>query len=223
MAALLVAVLLPALLSGAAPSQELALGGRAGTYVVPAGIHKIRHVIIIMQENRSFDSYFGTYPGADGYPRRSGRIAVCVPDPATNHCVTPYHDTADINGGAPHGHVNAVADIHRGRMDGFIREQREAPRCADQVNPACVLAASAQPDVMGYHDQREIPNYWTYAHDFVLDDHMFEPVSSWSEPDHLYMVSGWSARCANASPSSCVNNIIGPYGVTRFNRAVSDE
>ena len=36
---------------------------------VDSGIHKIRHVIIVMQENRSFDSYFGTFPGADGLPR----------------------------------------------------------------------------------------------------------------------------------------------------------
>ena len=35
------------------------------------GIHKIKHVVIVMQENRSFDSYFGTYPGADGIPRTS--------------------------------------------------------------------------------------------------------------------------------------------------------
>lgn len=32
------------------------------------GIHKIKHIIVIMQENRSFDTYFGTYPGADGIP-----------------------------------------------------------------------------------------------------------------------------------------------------------
>ena len=37
-----------------------------------AGIHKIKHVVIIMQENRSFDSYFGTFPGADGIP--AGRV-----------------------------------------------------------------------------------------------------------------------------------------------------
>jgi len=36
------------------------------------GIHLIRHVIVIMQENRSFDSYFGTYPGADGIPMKNG-------------------------------------------------------------------------------------------------------------------------------------------------------
>jgi len=45
------------------------------------GIHKIQHVIIVMQENRSFDSYFGTYPGADGIPMRHGVPAVCVPGP----------------------------------------------------------------------------------------------------------------------------------------------
>lgn len=44
----------------------------------PTGIHKIQHVVIIMQENRSFDSYFGTYPGADGIP-----AGVCVPIPST--------------------------------------------------------------------------------------------------------------------------------------------
>ncbi len=53
---------------------------------------------------------------------------------------------------------------------------------------------------MGYHTAAEIPNYWTYAKDFVLDDHMFEPVASWSLPDHLYLVSGWSAKCSNSEP-----------------------
>ena len=44
---------------------------------------------------------------------------------------------------------------------------------------------------------------------------MFEPVKSWSLPDHLYMVSAWSAKCKNRSPMSCVNDIVGPYGVDR--------
>ena len=39
-----------------------------------SGIHKIRHVVIIMQENRSFDEYFGTYPGADGIPPVSASL-----------------------------------------------------------------------------------------------------------------------------------------------------
>ncbi len=59
---------------------------------------------------------------------------------------------------------------------------------------------------MGYHDARDIPNYWAYANNFVLQDHMFEPNASWSLPAHLFMVSEWSARCSRRDdPMSCVN------------------
>jgi phospholipase C len=186
----------------------------------PAGIHKIRHVIIIMQENRSFDTYFGTYPGADGIPMRHGVPTVCVPS-RHGQCVRPYHDTADVNGGGPHGEPNAVADVHGGRMDGFIKQLDRASRCHAINDPACKLRG--KPDVMGYHTAAEIPNYWAYAKHFVLADHMFEPVKSWSLPEHLYLVSAWSARCKNSSPMSCHNNISGPYHTLRFNQAVNQE
>ena len=200
---------------------ETVPGGALGSYVVPPGIHKIKHVIIIMQENRSFDSYFGTYPGADGIPMRDGVPTVCVPDPAGG-CDRPFHDAADINGGGPHGEDNAIADIAGGRMDGFIR-QRDAAKstCRLPDDPAC--SGGGVPDVMGYHTAAEIPNYWTYARNYVLQEHMFEPVKSWSLPDHLFMVSAWSARCKNRSPMSCVNDIVGPYGVNTFDKAVHQE
>src|SRR5690349_20858478 len=198
--------------SAAAPQQST-----AGL----SGIHKIRHVIIIMQENRSFDTYFGTYPGADGIPMHHGVPTVCVPNPSGG-CTRPYHDTADINGGGPHGEANAVTDIDGGKMDGFIRERDAAHgTCRFANDPACSLGA--KPDVMGYHTGAELPNYWAYAKNFVLQDHMFEPVKSWSLPDHLYLVSGWSAWCANRSPMSCVNDITGPYPGQVFDRAVAQE
>jgi phospholipase C len=53
---------------------------------------------------------------------------------------------------------------------------------------------------MGYHDARDIPNYWTYARDFVLQDHMFASSSSWSLPEHLFSVSAWSALCPDDDP-----------------------
>jgi phospholipase C len=198
--------------------KERVSGGPTGSYVVPQGIHKIKHVIIIEQENRSFDSYFGTYPGADGIPMKNGVPTVCVDNPAGG-CTKPYHDTADINGGGPHGEANAEADVDNGKMNGFIKEASDARKgCLNVTDPACTN--SATPDVMGYHTAAEIPNYWTYAKDFVLDDHMFEPVKSWSLPDHLYLVSEWSALCKNASPSSCVNDIVRPVGVARMEIAV---
>jgi phospholipase C len=64
---------------------------------------------------------------------------------------------------------------------------------------------------MGYHDWHEIPNYWSYARHFVLQDHMFQADASWSLPGHLYMVSGWSAKCSQkANPMSCVSAVQAP-------------
>jgi len=60
--------------SRASSAVVRASGGPSGSYIVPAGIGKIKHVIIVMQENRSFDTYFGTYPGADGIPMTDGTI-----------------------------------------------------------------------------------------------------------------------------------------------------
>ncbi len=202
----------------------IALAGVAGFFltrpsapparaVSHAGIHKIRHVVIVMQENRSFDSYFGTYPGADGLPRRNGRFTVCSRDPRSGRCMRPYHDHLDRNLGGPHEHLDAVRDVADGKMDGFVREARRGLTrgcLRHPTAPICSLGAR-HPDVMGYHDRHEIPNYWSYARHFVLQDHMFQPDTSWSLPAHLFMVSEWSARCSvQHDPMSCVNALENP-------------
>ena len=91
-----------------------------------------------MQENRSFDSYFGTFPGADGIPMRDGQPTVCVPNPQQGNCVAPFHDSADLNGGGPHNANSADSDINGGKMDGFIAtaQRRSRRRCGGQ-NPNC--------------------------------------------------------------------------------------
>jgi phospholipase C len=175
--------------------------------VIDPGIHKIKHVIIIMQENRSFDSYFGTFPGADGIPGLAGNpgSVPCIPDPSAGHCQTPYHDTSLVNYGGPHANADAVADIDGGKMDGFVGEEEKNCPEADNYNLSC-----SSTDVMGYHDQNEIPNYWSYARNYVLNDHMFESAASYSAVAHLYMVSAWSAHCTTLlDPQSCTNDVAG--------------
>jgi phospholipase C len=174
----------------------------------PQGIHKIRHVVIIMQENRSFDSYFGTYPGADGIPGLAGNPGPlpCLRDPRRHRCRHPYHDASPLNAGGPHGHGNAVGDINGGKMNGFIvqAERGKAQYCKLHIDSPDCSRHPKRPDVMGYHDWREIPNYWDYAGHFVLQDQMFESDTSWSLPSHLYLVSGWSAHCTKkGDPMSC--------------------
>ena len=72
-----------------------------------------------MQENRSFDHYFGTFPGADGLPMTNGVPSVCLPDPAGS-CQPSFHVADLTNQGGPHSHADFVADLDGGRMDGFV-------------------------------------------------------------------------------------------------------
>jgi phospholipase C len=182
-----------------------------GAWAAPVdGIHNIQHVIVIMQENRSFDQYFGTYPGANGIP-----AGVCEPDPLNGGCVAPFHDSSDKNYGGPHGVGAFMADLDGGRMDGFVGQAEKGSKCKSTepgCSPCTEQGSSAKcVDAMGYHDAREIPNYWAYAQNFVLQDDMYEPNSSWSWPEHLFQVSAWSATCANWSdPMSCMSAIEGP-------------
>ncbi|MBV9255535.1 MAG: alkaline phosphatase family protein [Actinobacteria bacterium] len=170
-------------------------------------MQKIKHVVVIMQENRSFDSYFGTYPGAAGLPRDArGQFTACLPS-MRGPCHRPYHDTSLLNNGGPHGPNDAIGDIDGGRMDGFVRQAEAATSCpvSGTADPSCT---SKRADVMGYHDRREIPLYWSYADNYVLQDHLFEPNLGWSLPSHLFLVSGWSARCASPTdPMSCENDL----------------
>jgi phospholipase C len=171
-------------------------------------IGSIKHVVIIMQENRAFDSYFGTYPGVDGIPN-----ATCIPDEYGKCMMRPYHDSSDINQGGPHSSYDATVDIDNGKMDGFLKSlyTNRNKYCRDSQFKAKNLEyCIGSPDVMGYHDSREIPNYWRYANEFVLQDHMFESVASWTLPSHLFLVSSWSADCENSDPMSCNDNISMP-------------
>lgn len=218
-AGLATATSIPSPTSPAAPNNVASPTSTASPTSSPASAdlatarEKIKHIVVIMQENRSFDSYFGTFPGADGIPMVNGVPTVCAPDSQTNTCVKPYHDPKDINAGGPHAAASASADINGGKMNGFIATFLNAQKaCKSPDTPGCDTGTT--PDVMGWHDAREIPNYWMYAENFVLQDQMFEPNSSWSLPAHLFMVSAWSAKCSiPADPSSCVNALDGPSGL----------
>jgi phospholipase C len=148
--------LLGALILVACASQPSALQspspGSGGS-----SLQKIKHIVVIMQENRSFDEYLGLYPGADGLPRQNGQFTVCAPDPANGGCVKPYHDATDKNGGGPHGSASASADINGGLMNGFIGQAEGGRKgCVEAVDPTCTN--SVKTDVMGYKDARDIPN-----------------------------------------------------------------
>jgi phospholipase C len=194
----------------------------AGVCVVPdAGPYPIQHVIVIMQENRSFDSYFGTFPGANGIPMDDAGVpTVCLPTYDAGawdyvNCVRPFHDPHNYNGGGPISVGPALTCINGGQMNGTLISVGNTytfgiSPCVGQSNPAaCTSAVTngiARHDSVGYHTENELPNYWAYARAFTLNDAFFQSTDSWSAPAHLFMVSGWSANCTSTDPTSCVDD-----------------
>ena len=165
--------------------RALRIGGCLAAFMVSPSFAAqssapIQHVIVIMQENRSFDSYFATFPGADGPP--SGTcIPLDITKPASG-CVAPFHDPHDTSLGGPHLAADAQYDLDDGvtktLQDGFVEEQSHTlTRGCSSSTPAYYcndVSELSRHDVMGYHTDAEIPNYWAYATNFVLQDRMFE-------------------------------------------------
>jgi phospholipase C len=197
------------------PAAAFALASSFASAQTPALHHaqqlkrarqKISHIIIIMQENRSFDSYFGTFPGANGIPQ--GTCVPVNPSKPRKGCVVPYHDPHDINAGGTHHAGDAQADIDDGittaKMDGFLKVQTTSgngntpcSKTATKLLCVAVYQGVRRHDAAGYHTADDIPNYWAYAQNFVLQDQLYEGIRSWSYPSHLDMTSEWSAKCTD--------------------------
>jgi phospholipase C len=178
------------------------------------GLRTLTHLIFIVQENRSFDHYFGTFPGADGIPTKpNGTFDVCVPNKFKGGaCARPYVSNETAFDGGPHTHAAALTDVAGGAMNGFIRtlNPNTNPCWTDPTISSCDqrIGPQGQPDVLSTLTAKQIPNYWSYAQHFALEDHMFGPVDSWTLPSHLFLLSGWSAYCPDpTNPMSCRSDI----------------
>jgi phospholipase C len=186
----------------------------------------IQHVVIIMQENRSFDNYFGAYPikGIDGNYADGIPSGVCLPNSLTDStqgCTKLFHDVRDSALGGPHGSSDALFQLDNGittsKNDGFVASQiaQIAGVCKTSPNSYVCLDTPANNlhDAAGYHTGAELVNYWAYAQHFVLQDRLFEGVRSYSVPSHLELGSLWWASCKNyTQASTCISSDILPTG-----------
>ncbi len=151
-----------------------ALSQNAPSSPIP-GSEKIEHVVWIMQENHSFDNYFGTFPGADGIPP-----STCLPKmPGSRDCVKPFH----MPPGQPmidleHSWETAHSAYDNGRMDGFVWTE-------------------GSPYTMGYYDKNDLPVYWDYARQYTLCDRFFSSEMTGSSPNHVYTVAAQSGEINN--------------------------
>ena len=125
----------------------------------------------------------------------------------------PYHTTAQRALGGSARRPRRRRSTCNGGPDGRVRRGRcvrhdVLSRTRGRRSCRQLTGPDGQPDVVSYHDATTIPNYWTYARNFVLQDRMFGPHDSWTLPAHLFLVSAWSAFCPDPKdPMSCTSDV----------------
>ncbi len=170
----------------------------------------VKYVFVLYQENRSFDSYFGTFPGADGiYSAPAAQTAGFVqPIENTNGTFAPISpfrigpaqyaaDTDDVD----HSHQRLIAkmDVTNAgpQMDGFalVEERKHIPK----TQPLPTLQAKQYGELaMAHEDCDTIPLLWNYANRFVLFDHMFQSVVGPSTPGNIAIIAAQSGETQSA-------------------------
>ena len=163
--------------SGAA---QAAAGKPPSKAATPGDITAIQHIVFIIKENRSFDEYFGQFPGADG--ATSGTTSTGQ--------VMPLERTPDTVVDMGHDWTSAITAIDGGKMDRFD----------------IILDGDLNGEYLSYSQmtQADIPNYYAYAQNFVLADQMFSSLHGPSLPNHLYTIAAQSGGVITvpASPTS---------------------
>lgn len=145
------------------------------------------HVVVLMQEDRTFDHYFGTYPGANGWPADFAMPS--DPDDPGAIMVSPHKLDSTRTPSLPHSEKAMRAAVNGGKVDSFVAAATE-------------FGASDGSLALGYYDFNEIPFYWNLADEYVLADNWFSSVMGPSFPNHLFLFAGSSRGPDGTSYSS---------------------
>jgi phospholipase C len=155
----------------------------SGTAAVDAAKpHEIRHIVVVLKENRTFDNYFTGLPGADTSTTATlsdGGVITRPPAPDVSKC------------GIDHSYVHAVDAYDDGKLDRFDVIPL-TPCSGEELRPFYAFSES------------QIPNYWQYARNFAISDRFFSTVTGASTPGHLAIVAGWSPAYEN--PTFCLDS-----------------
>jgi phospholipase C len=174
-AALLAALLVNAGCSSTVATNNAALPAVSEAYVRAATSGGfINHVVIVIQENRSFDNFFATFPGADG--ATSGLMKTPSGD-----VYQPLVESRLEMDSLGHEHYSFVLEYDHGKMDGFGLVKRELPKG---------LKIKSGTYAYRYVNPKYIAPYWAMAQQYVLADHMFTTQSSSSFTAHQDLIAG---------------------------------
>ncbi|MFC4035420.1 alkaline phosphatase family protein [Streptomyces polygonati] len=180
-----------------------AIGGAAALSLLPPSVQKavaagppakssiqdIKHIVLLMQENRSFDHYFGTLSGVRGFSDpnamklSTGRSVFYQPDSVNpDGYLLPFHlDTKTSSAQAIPSTSHAWSVQHQAWNTGKMDKWLPAHRAADGANG---------PYVMGYYTRNDIPFQFALAENFTICDNYFSSVMGPTWPNRLYWMTG---------------------------------
>jgi phospholipase C len=169
---------------GAAGAGLTALGGGLDALLAQAAaaapkhgsLKDIENVVILIQENRSFDHYFGTLSGVRGFDDKHGRSAFSQRF-STGGVVKPFHLPKECLPDISHDWGPQHRSWHNGKMDGWVTAHEHAPSVA------------VAPQTMGYYNRSDLHFYYALADAFTICDGYYCSVIGPTDPNRLMSVS----------------------------------
>jgi phospholipase C len=176
------------------------------------GFDKINHIIVLYLENRSFDSLYGLFPGAEGIAQvanaplqvdKSGKVYDKLPpvmDTSKKPAVVDTRFPADLPNKPFRAEAYAALDQYTGDL--VHRWYQEQVQIDGGRMDKFAAISDAGGLVMSYYDGSHLP-LWQYARDYALADHFFHAAFGGSFLNHFWLICACSPRYDNA-PASVV-------------------
>jgi phospholipase C len=167
----------------------------------PVAHSPIQHLFFLIKENHALENYFGALPGVRGYPP-NGSFPIGID---SNQTISPSPLAGSSTPDLPHDQASELVDLNGGLNNLFVAE-------------AAARGAAAPEDAVGYYTATQIPDYYTYAHDYLLDDEFFTGVLGPTIPNRFYDVglTGLTWSLDLPPPPSAVS---GPNILSQFQQA----
>ena len=219
--------------AGAAPTAGQSAAAPAGSVIYrPSTATPIKHLVVIFQENVSFDHYFGTYPYApntDGNPfhakagtpkvnglytkiTSSGPVGPLLTSNPNLHNPTRLTPAEALTCDQNHDYTPEQKAVNGGKMNKFV-QNTESPDCRS-TTPGAYWAPGL---VMDYYDGNTVTGLWNYAQNYALGDNNFDTTFGPSTPGALNLVSGNSGASYAVSPTNINKKVADPGTVSALN------
>ena len=219
--------------AGAAPAAARSAAVPAGSvYHAPPTATPIKHLVVIFQENVSFDHYFGTYPYApntDGNPFHpkpgtptvnglytkitpSGPVGPLLTNNPNLHNPTRLTPSQALTCDQDHEYTPEQKAVNGGKMNKFV-QNTESPDCRS-TTPGAYWSPGL---VMDYYDGNTVTALWNYAQNYALGDNNFDTQFGPSTPGALNLVSGNTGASYAVSPTNINKKIADPGTVSALN------